>query len=270
LVAPFLFLATGASPALAQSTTATGTGVGISESNSAAGAVAINRGNGGNNQLTINNPANTTATVNSTVSGTTTSNINSRVSGTQTIKSAPSMVAPGLTAAGLETCLGSASGTVSAVGFGIGGGSTYKDEDCTARLDSRTLFAMGLKAAAVARLCQRPDVWRSMPDICQQYWPAGVPLPSGIVVSPGVVMNVNASGPIEVIEGKTGITRLCDNYDAARQRCIAWTGAKRRMAKATHHHRPKPLAAAAPAAVARAPAVQAIEAATAPPEKKDN
>jgi hypothetical protein len=256
---PVLFLATAAfaAPALAQTTTATGTGVGVSESNSAAGAVAV--ANGGNN-LTVNNPANTTATV------------NSRVSGTQTIKSAPAFVAPGLTAAGLETCLGSASGGFSAVGFGLSGGSTYRDEDCTARLDARTLYSMGLKGASVARLCARPDIWRSMPDICQRYWPVGVPLPAGVavVVAPGgpaaIVMTANSSGPIEVIEGKTGITRLCDNYDAARQRCIAWTGAKQRMATATPTRRPKPLATAS--AAARAPAVQAIEAATAP-EKKD-
>lgn len=192
-----------AAPVSAQTTTAVGTGISNSESKS--GAVAI---------ANINNPA---------IPATTTQNINQRVSGTQTVKTAPSMVAPGLTAAGLETCLGSASGGVSAIGFGLTGGSTYADEGCQARLDSRTLFAMGLKSAAVARLCQREAIYKSMPDVCERYRPAAPP--AGVVLS--------AQGPVEVIDGKTGVTRPCDNYDAAKLKCRQWTGA----APVTIHHR---------------------------------
>lgn len=234
-------------PASAQTTTATGTGTGISESNSAAVAIA------GGNSLTVNNPAHTT------------SNINQRVSGTQTIKSAPSMVAPGLTAAGLETCLGSASAGVSAVGFGVTGGSTYSDEGCQARLDSRTLFAMGLKSAAVARLCQREAIYKSMPDVCERYRPAD-PV-AGVVLS-------TSSGPMEVIDGRTGITRSCDNYDAAKLKCRQWTGEP-----ATVHHRKKvasltPTRSLEQAKAAKAkttqpstaPAAKAIETALTPPK----
>jgi len=213
--------------------TAVGTGIGTSEANSASGAIAVNRGNGNsssNNALTINNPANTTSsstisgttTSNINQSGTTTSNVNQRVSGTQTVKTVPSMVAPGLAAAGLETCLGSASGTVSAVGFGIGGGSTYVDEGCQARLDSRTLASYGLKAAAVARLCQRVDIWRSMPDICVRYWPAGTPYPYGVeVATPAVVMSVGAT---RVIDGRDGVEKDCVNYSFTKQKCYQWAG----------------------------------------------
>lgn len=224
-----------ATSALAQTTTATGVGISGAEANSASGAIAVNRGNGGNSSLTVNNPANTTATVNSNVSGTTTQNINSNgtqrlvSSGTTTVKTAPSMVAPGLAAAGLETCLGSASGTVSAIGFGIGGGSTYADEGCQARLDSRTLYAYGLKAAAVARLCQRVDIWRSMPDMCAQYWPVGQPYPAGIYVAPaGVAIQMSASGgsveSVRVVNGRTGIESDCLNYSYTKQKCYQWAG----------------------------------------------
>jgi len=236
------------------SATAVGTGVGIANSSSQSGAVAISGqggqgGQGGNSSssLTVNNPANTSATVNSnvsgtttqnlnqTVSGSTTSNVNQRVSGTTTVKNVPSTVAPSLAAAGLETCLGSASGTVSAVGFGIGGGSTYTDEGCQARLDSRTLYAYGLKAAAVARLCQRADIWRSMPDICAQYWPVGMPYPAGIAVAPAEYQSglpvkalMSASGgsveSIRVINGVTGREGDCLNYSAAKQKCYQWAG----------------------------------------------
>jgi hypothetical protein len=253
-VALTAFVCLFAAPALAQTSTATGTGVGVSESNS--GAVAIAKG--GNN-LTINNPANTTSTA----------TVNSRVSGTQTIKSAPSMVAPGLTAAGLETCLGSASGGVSAVGFGITGGSTYKDEDCTARLDSRTLFAMGLKAAAVARLCQRPDVWRSMPEICQQYWPVGVPLPAGIVIAgprANITLSADSGGAMRVVDGRDGVEKDCLNYSASRQKCFHWAGEqpaipRKRIAAVTPSKtlaKPKP--------EARRPAEAPVPAVTTPSE----
>jgi hypothetical protein len=142
------------------------------------------------------------------------------------------MVAPGLAAAGLETCLGSASGTVSAIGFGIGGGSTYADEGCQARLDSRTLYAYGLKAAAVARLCQRVDIWRSMPDMCTQYWPAGVPYPAGVAapIAGGVAITMSASadaasaGVVRVIDGRDGVEKDCLNYSPKAQKCFHWLG----------------------------------------------
>lgn len=256
-------------PALAQ-TTNTATGTGVSESSSQSGAVAIaGGGRGGNSSLTINNPAETRATVNQTISGTTTSNINSHLSGSQTVRNVPSMVAPGLAAAGLETCLGSASGTVSAVGFGIGGGSTYKDEDCTARLDSRTLFSMGLKSAAVARLCQRPDVWRSMPDICQRYWPVGVPLPYGIVVAgPGNARAeiAPADGAVRVIDGRDGVEKDCLNYSHTRSKCYQWAGeAPRRQKSAALHPARKPMPTMAKPKTAAMP-VQATTPETPPKE----
>ena len=279
--------------------TGVGVGVGVANSSSQSGATAIS-GQGGNSSLTVNNPANTTATVNSNVSGTTTqrieqsgtttANINSRASGTTTVRTAPSMVAPGLAAAGLETCLGSASGTVSAIGFGIGGGSTYADEGCQARLDSRTLFAYGLKSAAVARLCQRPDIWRSMPDICAQYWPAGVPYPAGIAVAPvGYVAPLpvralmSAKGvdgeSIRVIDGRDGVEKDCLSYNSAKQKCFHWAGEKPRQRVAavnpTQKIAPaKPKASAKPlapaTAVANTPAVQAIESATTVQPSKEN
>jgi hypothetical protein len=149
------------------------------------------------------------------------------------------MVAPGLAAAGLETCLGSASGTVSAIGFGIGGGSTYADEGCQARLDSRTLYAYGLKAAAVARLCQRVDIWRSMPDMCAQYWPAGQPYPAGIYVAAPVVganIRMSASGgsveTVRIVNGRTGVEGDCLNYSAVKQKCYQWAGEPRQRTAA--------------------------------------
>ena len=233
-VALTAFVCLFAAPALAQNTTATGTGTAVSGSQSASGSVAVAKG--GNN-LTINNPANTTQEI--------------RSSGSTSVKTVPTAISPSLAAAGLETCLGSASGGVSAMGFGLSGGSTMTDEGCQARLDSRTLWAMGLKGAAVARLCKRIDIYNSMPDICERYRP--VPAPVGVILD----ARGTSTGAIEVVDGRTGATRLCDNYDAARQKCWQWTGEppiapRKRVAAVTPQK--------------RLTASQAIEAAITPPK----
>lgn len=57
-------------------------------------------------------------------------------------------------AASNGTCLGSASGGAQTVGFGFSFGSTKLDEGCNARYDSLHLQALGLRDAAIARICQ--------------------------------------------------------------------------------------------------------------------
>jgi len=75
---------------------------------------------------------------------------------------APTVVAPGLAAAGVETCLGSASGGVSLMGGGFTFGSTMVDQGCTIRLLARQLFAFGFKQAAMAVMCEDARVAAAM------------------------------------------------------------------------------------------------------------
>jgi hypothetical protein len=82
----------------------------------------------------------------------------------------PTTVAPGLAAAGIETCLGSASGGLSLMGGGFTFGSTKVDEGCTIRLLARQLFAFGFKNAALALMCQDGRVAMAMET-------AGTPCP---------------------------------------------------------------------------------------------
>src|SRR3954470_6419875 len=135
--------------AWAQSTT-TGTGMGVATSTSSSQAISGQGGTG------VGFAAITT---------------NSTMPADQTVKNVPSIVAPGLTAAGLETCLGSVSGGGAFVGTGFSFGTTIPDPGCAARLDARTRWSMGLKKAAVARLCLTGDIYRAMPEICDQYLP---------------------------------------------------------------------------------------------------
>lgn len=74
--------------------------------------------------------------------------------GSYEVKNVPGVVSPSLTTTLSDTCMGSASVGVSAVGFGVTGGMTMVDEACVRRLDSREFRAMGMNDVALALLCQ--------------------------------------------------------------------------------------------------------------------
>src|SRR4051794_29920605 len=205
-------------PAWAQSTS--GTGVGIAGSTSSSQAVSGQGGTG------VGVAAITT---------------NSTVPADQTVRNVPGIVAPGLAAAGLETCLGSVSGGGAFVGTGFSFGTTIPDPGCAARLDARTLWSMGLKKAAVARLCLNGDIYRAMPEVCIKYLPSpapGYPAPPPFP-TPTRFAEAEASdeqpytgGDIWLVEGASGKNRLCNNYDVVQQSCRVW-------AHVAHHSTPK-------------------------------
>jgi hypothetical protein len=171
--------------------------------------------------------------------GTATINTNSRIrnGGTTRIINTPSIGAPPLAAAGLETCLGSASIGISGPGFGVSGGSTTTDKGCDARLDARTLAAMGYKEAALARLCQKPEIAAAMPAQCglalTTLQPATAPLvaraapfvatQAASVQTPSLVPDRYSGGRVQVIEKRTQQPRWCDNYLASEGKCLKWS-----------------------------------------------
>jgi hypothetical protein len=165
----------------------------------------------------------------------------------------PSVVAPGLAAAGLETCLGSVSGGGAFVGTGFSFGTTIPDPGCAARLDARTLWSMGLKKAAVARLCLNGDIYRAMPEVCRQYLPQPAPVLSRYAQA---TEDPSTVGNIWLVEGTTAKSRLCKDYDVTQQRCRVW-------ARTVHHSAPKkkpvPGGEAVHAAVPPAPASAVAE-----------
>jgi hypothetical protein len=210
-------------PAWAQSSaataTVTGTSIGVGRSTATSQAVS---GQGGTGIGVGGNPS---ATITS----------NSSVPANQTVKSVPSIVAPGLAAAGLETCLGSVSGGGAFVGTGFSFGSTIPDAGCAARLDARTLWSMGLKKAAVARLCLSGDIYRAMPEVCDKYLPPPPPASPAPSLISARTAQAEASSDIADIwlaQGARGKIRLCNEYDVTRQRCRVW-------AHTVHHSPPK-------------------------------
>jgi hypothetical protein len=50
--------------------------------------------------------------------------------------------------------MGSASGSVNVPGFGLGIGKTYTDANCVRLKNSREMWNMGMKAAALALMCK--------------------------------------------------------------------------------------------------------------------
>lgn len=60
------------------------------------------------------------------------------------------------------TCMGSTSAGAQGVGFGVSFGSTWTDTSCDMRYDAQALTAAGLRGAAQARLCQKPEIAQAM------------------------------------------------------------------------------------------------------------
>lgn len=104
----------------------------------------------GNSLVIEGGPANTTAQITQTIQGTQTQNV--VYSGTQTIKNVPSMAAPNL-ATSNDTCMGSTSGGLAVPGFGASLGGNWVDPNCKMLKNSRELWNMGMKAAALALMC---------------------------------------------------------------------------------------------------------------------
>jgi hypothetical protein len=77
---------------------------------------------------------------------------NQNYSGSYDIKNVPAVVAPALTSSN-DTCMGSTSIGGAGVGFGISIGSSWTDDNCVMLKNSRELYNMGMKGAAMARMC---------------------------------------------------------------------------------------------------------------------
>ena len=104
-------------------------------------------GVGNAQNITFSNPADSRATTNYT--------------GDYTIRNVPAMGTTLLTTSN-DTCMGSTSGSVVMAGFGIGGGSTYVDNDCKRLKNSRELWNMGMKAASLALMCDDDNNRRAL------------------------------------------------------------------------------------------------------------
>lgn len=74
----------------------------------------------------------------------------------QRIYNTPSVSGPPLVSSN-DTCMGSSSGSVNAPGIGVSIGTTWTDTNCKMLKNSRELWNMGMKAAAMALMCNDKD-----------------------------------------------------------------------------------------------------------------
>ena len=110
-----------------------------SNSNASTGASTATNGNASNAQtIDFTTPANTTSAVN--------------YSGSETVYNVPSVNGPALVSSN-DTCMGSTSGSLNVAGLGFGGGATWVDGNCKMLKNSRELWNMGMKTAALALMC---------------------------------------------------------------------------------------------------------------------
>ncbi|MHB2211186.1 hypothetical protein [Methylobacterium sp. CM6257] len=123
----------------AQAQVGAGNGIG----NSGAGNGNGN-GNGSNNTLAAAAAAGSSSSVS--------------IGGSGSGRNTPGVWAPGLAAAGIESCLGSASVGGAGPGIGVTIGGTLTDKGCNLRLYARTLYSLGHRVAATQILCNDPDV----------------------------------------------------------------------------------------------------------------
>lgn len=114
--------------------------------NSSAGVAGSGNGTATNQGVAASNTNNFTSPANTTAA------IDQNVHGTQTIRNTPSVSGPNLTSSN-DTCMGAASGSINAPGIGLSLGKTYTDDNCVMLKNSRELWNMGMKGAAMALMC---------------------------------------------------------------------------------------------------------------------
>lgn len=222
-----------AGPALAQQNAV---GLGVGQSNATANPTATATGGGGGssqaatngqNSLTINNAGGDSVLE---TRGGTVSRL--RSSGTQRILT-PGQISLGLAGGGgFENCSISAGIGGAFPGGSLALGIPVQDEGCSSRNDSKVLAGLGMKAGAIARLCQRPEIARALWDVCPQYAPPSAPASQGFFASaPAAAPAPARLEPLPVEQPRRGETvmvrvkatgqeRPCADFDG--RRCLRW------------------------------------------------
>ncbi len=75
---------------------------------------------------------------------------------------ATSAISPSYMSNGMETCLMGSSNSFQTVIVGFSGGEYEIDEECNRRRDAKVLSDLGMKVAAVSRMCGNAENWKSM------------------------------------------------------------------------------------------------------------
>ncbi len=190
----------GVSPVLAQTAVGVGTGIASSRSLSAAASRSSSR----------SNAASTSSVRSANLNANQSSAGNTNTFNTTTTGQSPAVFAPGLAAAGIESCNGSVSLGGAAVGGGGALGFPWQDGPCNKRLMARTLWAFGQHEAALQTLCLDDELSGPMVVsgiVCRvgRYAPQASQQPSGAPV--GEITDRHGRRYVEASCGSRGAVR---------------------------------------------------------------
>jgi hypothetical protein len=73
-----------------------------------------------------------------------------------------SAITPSYMSNGADTCLMGSGGALQTVAIGLSSGTFKADVNCDRRRDAKLLSDLGMKVAAISRMCQSQDNWLSM------------------------------------------------------------------------------------------------------------
>jgi hypothetical protein len=73
-----------------------------------------------------------------------------------------SAITPSYMSNGMDTCLKGSGGSLQTVGVGFSSGTYDIDPNCDRRRDAKLLSDLGMKVAAVSRMCESLEVWKAM------------------------------------------------------------------------------------------------------------
>ncbi|MDM7853185.1 hypothetical protein [Pseudochrobactrum kiredjianiae] len=122
-----------------------------------AGIISISGGSALAQSFTMDNNANSNST-----SGATAIAIGSSNTSPDRIRTTVPAISPGLVAAGVHSCAGSASAGIGATGWGFGIGSTYEMRECNRRAYASALAGLGHRSAALDLVCLNKEVRASL------------------------------------------------------------------------------------------------------------
>ncbi len=112
--------------------------------------------------LNTYNGENSTVSSNNNTTDTSTSNTYNGAGSSSEIP-VGSAITPSYMSNGMDTCLKGTGGSLQTVGVGLSSGSYEVDPNCDRRRDAKLLSDLGMKVAAVARMCEgSTEVWRAM------------------------------------------------------------------------------------------------------------
>ena len=124
-------------------------------------SVAVLADNAQEGSLNTFHGNNSTTNSNNTTTDTSTSNTYNGAGSSSEIP-VGSAISPSYMSNGQDTCLKGEGGSLQTVGVGISSGAYEVDPNCDRRRDAKLLSDLGMKVAAVSRMCESLEVWKAM------------------------------------------------------------------------------------------------------------